>query len=300
MNASAVSPGDHFFEADGIRFHYFVGGSGPLVVVQSVGWGMPADYLISGFGPHLEQKNSVVYFEPRGNGESSRPADAETMSAKRMAEDLDHLRNHLGLERFPVLVGASHAAAIALWYAEKYASRVDKLILVGAQIMDSPPNTHMMDWYSKRKDDPAYAAAAATLMGFYGGGSEGIPRTDEQFRAAMDTLLPWYFSDTSKADILRQQFAAGKTQLALYGLQTNVNDMKPENKLPHIEDAGKVQAKTLILWGAEDAMCSQGAAHAIANGIAGSKLVIIPGVGHCMHLEAPERFGVELSKFLDL
>ena len=90
-----VSHGDHFFEAEGIRFHYFVRGSGPLMIFQSVGWGVSGGFLWNSLGPHMEKNNTVLYLEPRGNGQSSKPSDPATMCAKTMAEDLEHFRKHL-------------------------------------------------------------------------------------------------------------------------------------------------------------------------------------------------------------
>ena len=295
MATPALSTGDHFFEADGVRFHYLVRGTGPLLAFQSVGWGMPGGYMWNGLGPHIEKNNTVLYLEPRGNGQSSKPADPATMSAKVMAEDLEHLRKHLDLEIFPILAGGSHSAAIALRYAERYPQRVARLVLMSAQVMDSPPNTHAQDWVAKRKDDPNYAPALAKLMELMGG---KMPETDEDFRAALDILLPWYFSDTSFTEVLRRNIADSPFQPTVYGLQTNMNDLKEENKLPHVAEAGNVTAKTLILWGAEDAMCSLTAANALADGIPDSKLVIVPKAGHCPWIENPSAFWEPFDAFV--
>lgn len=78
-----ATPGSHFFTADGIKFHYHISGTGPLVVIQSVGWGMPGHYLSNGI-EKLTEAHTVIYFDPRGNGLSSRPADDNTMCSKFM------------------------------------------------------------------------------------------------------------------------------------------------------------------------------------------------------------------------
>lgn len=291
-----LSQGDHFFDADGVRFHYLVRGTGSLMIIQSVGWGMPGAYLWNDMGPHLEENNTVLYFEPRGNGQSSKPTDTSTMTAKAMAEDIEHLRVYLGLDVLPLLMGGSHAGAIALRYAEHYPSRVAKLVLFSTQIMDGPPNNHTREWVMKRKDDPAYSSAVAKLSELVG---SGAPKTDEEFGDAMDVLLPWYFSDVTKADVLRRYIAKDSTLPSAFAFQTNLNDAKEENKLPHVAEAGKVTAKTLIIRGSEDPMCSPQASHAIAEGIRGSRLAIIPGAGHFPSIEKPEEFWIEISTFLN-
>ena len=247
-------------------------------------------------GPHLEPKNTVLYFEPRGNGQSSKPADPTTMSAKTMAEDIEHLRKHLGLDVLPVLMGGSHAGAIVLRYAEVYPARVGKLVLFAAQIMDGPVNNNMEEWADKRRDDPGYNDAVVMLERMLAGREK--LETDEEFRAAMDVLLPWYFSDLSKVDELRRHVADGPTLPGVYGFQTNFHDSKAENRLPHVAEAGRVEARTLVIYGEEDAMCFVGTGRAVADGIPGSRFVVVPG-GHFAYIESGEVFFGEVQAFLE-
>lgn len=89
-----LAEGPHKFRADGITLSYIVSGAGPHLVVQSVGWGPSSSYLHNGLRD-LESEFTLLYLEPRGNGESSRPVSASAMSTKDMAYDLEHLREHL-------------------------------------------------------------------------------------------------------------------------------------------------------------------------------------------------------------
>jgi pimeloyl-ACP methyl ester carboxylesterase len=291
----AITPGSHFFKAVGITFHYLARGNGPLVVMQSVGWGLPGSYLWNSLGPEMEKKHTVLYLEPRGNGKSSRPDDVSTMSPRVMAEDLEHFRKHLGIEQFPVLGGGSHSAAIVLRYAQVYPGRVGKLILIGAQVMDSPPNTNSQDWVEKRKDDPRFQPAMRRLMHVMSG---NLPESDEKFQEGNDVISPWYFSNPKFGDVLNKHLHDGGDLPSVYALQTMGNDAKEENKLQHVADAGKVTARTLIIWGEDDAMCSLTAARALEKGIKGSKLVIIPGAGHCCWIEKPDVFFPAVDAFL--
>ena len=84
----------------------------------------------------------------------------------------------------------------------------------------------------------------------------------------------------------------------MYGFQTNFHDSKPENKLPHIAEAGKVEAKTLVIYGDEDSMCYVGTGQAVADAIPDSKFVVIPG-GHCAYIESGDIFYAELQTFLE-
>jgi pimeloyl-ACP methyl ester carboxylesterase len=293
MSASTTTEGDHFFEADGIFFHYRVGGEGPLVVAHSVGWGMPAQYLWNGLGPRLEKDHKVVYFEPRGNGQSSQPADETTMSSKVMAEDIEHLRQHLDLDAFPVLLGHSNGACIVLRYAEQHPSRVTKLALIDAEIHDSPPNDNFKQWMEKRKDDPIYGPAVAALAA----AMKKPPQSDDDFATLMGNILPYYFSDPANAATLSKHIEHAQLSVWTYLHQSSL-DRKPENVLPHVVDGGKVLAKTLVIWGDEDAVCSVTAARAVAEAIPEAKLVMIEGIGHVPWIEKPDVFWSEMDMFI--
>jgi hypothetical protein len=82
ISKSMVAEGDHFFEASGIRFHYRVGGHGPLLIANSVGWGMPGQYLWNGMGPHLEKEHTVIYFDPVATARQANPPTRPSSPAR--------------------------------------------------------------------------------------------------------------------------------------------------------------------------------------------------------------------------
>jgi pimeloyl-ACP methyl ester carboxylesterase len=52
----------------------------------------------------------------------------------------------------------------------------------------------------------------------------------------------------------------------------------------------RVQIPTLLIWGDADVRSALQVAESIQSRIPGSRLVVIPRVGHLSHMEAPERF----------
>ncbi|MCE9601323.1 MAG: alpha/beta hydrolase [Gemmatimonadetes bacterium] len=59
-----------------------------------------------------------------------------------------------------------------------------------------------------------------------------------------------------------------------------------------------VTVPTLVLCGEEDVLTPVADSQLIAAGIAGSRLALMPGVGHVSNIEAPEVFNALLSDFL--
>jgi proline iminopeptidase len=70
------------------------------------------------------------------------------------------------------------------------------------------------------------------------------------------------------------------------------------NRVPHVAEADKVSAKTLIFWGRHDAICSLTAAKAIADALPDSELVLIDDCGHFPWIEKPDFFLSTLAEFL--
>ena len=60
----------------------------------------------------------------------------------------------------------------------------------------------------------------------------------------------------------------------------------------------EIKVPTLIYWGDEDSAFTE-AVQVLKEGIAGSELITVKGVGHSPHEEAPDVFNEALLKFLD-
>lgn len=127
----APGPQDEWYLApDDLTSYLFVReyGHGDPVVVVHGGWGAEHSYLLDAIWPHRERHRFVMY-DQRGSLRS--PAKMETIRVDRHVEDLDDLREELGLERMTVLAH-SMGTFLALSYAKKYPDRVERLVLAGA------------------------------------------------------------------------------------------------------------------------------------------------------------------------
>jgi pimeloyl-ACP methyl ester carboxylesterase len=62
-------------------------------------------------------------------------------------------------------------------------------------------------------------------------------------------------------------------------------------------DLGKVNAPTLLLWGARDTLCRRGDQDYLLRAIGRSRLIIYERAGHALHWEEPERFAAHLVSF---
>ncbi len=71
-----------------------------------------------------------------------------------------------------------------------------------------------------------------------------------------------------------------------------------KNRPDSTEDLSRINVPTLVIVGENDGVTPPEAARKIHEHVGGSKLVVIPGVGHLSNLEAPDEFNKALSEFL--
>ena len=139
-----------------------------------------------------------------------------------------------------------------------------------------------------------YADAVAALGELASG---KVPQTDNELGILLGRVTPYYFSNPEKYASCMTDDMSGDLP-SVYAFQTNANDAKPEYKIPQVAEASKILARTLIMSGDEDAMCSKEGSEALASGISMSKLYVMKGAGHFPYYEKPDEFWSVVNEFL--
>jgi pimeloyl-ACP methyl ester carboxylesterase len=119
-----------FTGADGLRLAYRRLGTGPPLVCHPGGPGAPTSYLedLGGLG----KSRALIELDPRGAGESERPADGRYELENNVA-DVEALRLELGVERLDLL-GHSFGGFVSILYAASHSDRLRRLVLVGTLV----------------------------------------------------------------------------------------------------------------------------------------------------------------------
>ena len=167
----------------------------------------------------------------------------------------------------PVVVGASFGGWIAAEWAIRYSKTLRGLVLIdalGLHLSEAPtPDILSLDPAASRQvifADPFSALALEVIP--------ETPKPEEvvNFLLARQTLarFAWQFPDNPR---LRRY---------LY----------------------RIEARTLILWGERDGFVSVAHGKAYHEGIAGSKLIILPNSGHLPHVESTETCAEVMIDFL--
>jgi proline iminopeptidase len=291
-SANATDPklaiGPHQAELGDVSLHYVVAGHGPLVLVTSPGWGIGSLYLQRGLAP-LEKTFTVLYFDTRGSGGSSKPADPKQMSTAVMADDIDRLRSYLGLESIN-LIGHSNGGAIALDYAVRYPQRLKKLVLIDPEVLDDRESKATQRYLALWRDDPRFKLAVDEAE------TDPPVDTDAQFEADFQKIGPLYFSDPTRyLPIFEQQYEGTHLFVFAEKNQDAADKLAPRYQSREYD---KVRAKTLIINGTLDFVCPVEVSERMHSGIVGSTLSLYANIGHFPYIEDPTRFFSEVAQFL--
>ena len=127
-----------FVSHDGARLHFDVlGDEGlPALIVQAGGPARHPEYLGDLAG--LSQRRRLIVLHQRGVGLSDSSPTPEATSWPELAEDIEALRLHLGLETIELL-GHSAGTRVAVSYVARYPQQVSTLCLV------TPPAQWLVD-----------------------------------------------------------------------------------------------------------------------------------------------------------
>lgn len=253
--------------------------NGLTIAYDELGLGNPF-VLLHGF-PHnrtlwapqtsaLLEHGRCITPDLRGFGDSGREGP---YSMEQYAEDVIELLEDLGIEK-TVVGGLSMGGyvAFALWRARP--DMVRALVLADTRPGADSPETRRkrLELMAVAREEGAGAVANAQISGMVGATT----------RAQNPAL----------ADGLHQMLASAPVEGIIGGLQAMMDRPDSTPLLPTID------VPTQIIVGEEDALTPVKESRAMHAAIAGSRLEVIPGAGHCSNLEKPAAFNHVLGEFL--
>ncbi len=231
----------------------------------------------------------VILFDQRGCGRSTPFASIENNTTWHLVEDIERLRQMVGVEKWQVF-GGSWGSTLALAYAETHADHVSELILRGVYMLTKDE----LDWYYQRGVSemfpekwerfiaPIPEAERDDLMAAYRRRLIGDDK-DEQIRCAMAwstwegetiTLLPEpSTSDPFKNDDFALAFARIENHFFTH------SGWLEEGQL--LRDAHKLQdIEGVIIHGRYDMPCPAKYAYQLSKAWPRADFHLIEGAGH--------------------
>ncbi|MFE9561791.1 alpha/beta fold hydrolase [Streptomyces sp. NPDC006487] len=271
-----------FSAPDGTRLAYHTAGDGePLLCIP----GGPADSRYLGDLGGLSRHRRLILLDLPGTGGSAVPEDTASYRCDRLVEDVEALREHLGLDRTDLL-GHSAGANVAMGYAARYPGALGKLALIGpgtrAVGIEITGDTRL-ELARLREDEPWFPAAFAALEAVSAGtGSD------------WDALTPFFCGRWDSA--AREHHAAGRPvnrdAVAHFGAE---GAFTPETTRAAL---GAFGAPVLLLTGEFDLNSPPRSTAELAELFCDATLSVQPGAGHYPWIDDAEGFAAAVEAFL--
>ncbi|MBZ5609153.1 MAG: alpha/beta hydrolase [Acidobacteriia bacterium] len=223
----------------------------------------------------------VVVPDEIGFGRSSKPIIPYNFND--MAANVRHLLQTLGVAK-AAIVGHSGGGMLAARFAASYPEMTERVVIYNP--IGLTDARYQARWQSA--DESYKRTMAASQDQLYQQFSASIHRyfhTPGAWKPEYEKYVRILYAPTLSADWPRYAMVR-----AILGQITYLD--------PVVYDWPKIKVKALVLGGAEDTPDFPERAKHIADSIPGAELVLLPGLGHVPHIQAPDVFNAALLKFM--
>jgi proline iminopeptidase len=273
---------------NGYDIHYEVHGQGPVLMTVPNSWGLSLEGLRALYRP-LEKRLTMVYFDPRGMGESAPIQTEEDMGLAAVRADFDALRRHLGLETTHA-VGWSNGATNLVLLAAEYSETLSSAIFIHGAASFSAED--LKDWSQK------YPEVTQRNMEFHKEIADPSLSAEEKtarHRAFwLETLFPTMFADPDWGKTKLQEMYANAEFSWVHADYSS-------REIPPVFDArdklAAITAKCLVIAGTKD-MVTTDKVRELHDGLAESTFVVFENSGHFAPVEDSEKFESVVYEFL--
>jgi proline iminopeptidase len=272
---------------NGFDIHYEVHGQGPVVMTLPNSWGLSLEGLRGLYRP-LEDSLTMVYFDPRGMGESSPIVTEADMGMAAVRADFQALRQHLGLESVKA-IGWSNGAMNLIMLAAEHPETIDNAIFLhGAASYTNEDMGAMAAKY------PGLMEASITFnQEMQDPGPTDDEKTEKMRALWLEHWFPMSFADREAAPATINRIFGDAEFSWAHGdySQREHPEFDARGQLPLIT------ARCLVISGAHDMMpASKG--EEMAEGIPSAEFVLFESSGHYAPAEEAEVFEALVFRFL--
>jgi proline iminopeptidase len=237
----------------------------------------------------LTEFMQLIYVDNRGSG-SSAQGPQSTYTMENNVEDLEALRQYLGLEKI-VLHGHSYGGMVALTYAIKYPQHVKGLMLI-----TTTPSFRFIEGAKRilaERGTPEMQEIAAVLW-------DGAFESAEQLQQFHELLAPMYAytynPNPSDKDRQKQIYAQMRLKRSVEALNEGFAGFLRNYDV--IDQLSAIQIPTLVIGARHDWITPVEESFVIAENIPGSELVIFENSSHSVFKDDYDRYHSVASSFV--
>ncbi|HXZ33214.1 MAG TPA: proline iminopeptidase-family hydrolase [Terriglobales bacterium] len=299
--ADAVYPiRDGFINANGVMIYYLSTGRGQPLMILHGGPGASHEYFLPYLLP-LIRHYRVIFIDERGSGRSQKLEDPSGYTIENMVEDVEAVRQALGLGKISLL-GHSYGGALAQAYALKYQRNLSHLIL--ASTWSSTVAMNQVFVRMKQNMPPELRERIDTLeaRGLFGHGKDYEKNrysNDYMIAAWGEGYFPYVYHN--HPDPNYDPITQGNMSWDLYRKMWGEHgEYVIDGNLKSVEYTSRlrtIKVPTLVLVGEHDE-CDPSLSQTMHANVPGSKLVILPNAGHMTFVDQTGMFLKAVDSFL--
>jgi pimeloyl-ACP methyl ester carboxylesterase len=272
-----------YVERDGVKVFYEVYGEGDPTVLFVPPWSLVHSRCWKMQIPYFARHCRVLAFDPRGNGRSDRPVDAEAYGEYHYADDALAVLDETGTER-AVVVTHSLGAQRSLLLAADHPERVTGIVFIAPALMIAPGPAHR-DVYPF--DEPLDT-------------DEGWAKVNTYYwRRDFPGFVEFFFSQG-----FPEPHSTKPTEDTIgWGLETDGETLATLSRNRFIAQdeiravCKRVRCPVLVVSGDQDALTTHRRGVALANATGGT-MVTLEGSGHFPHVRDPAKVNLLLHDFI--
>jgi proline iminopeptidase len=272
---------------DGTKLAYRVLGEGTPVVCLA--GGPMQDSASLGELGGLPGRVQVILLDYRGTGRSETPADAGSYRCDRLVDDVEALREHLGLDQINLLAHCA-GANLAVLYATRHPERVGKLALItpSTRAVGITATSEMRRAVVRlREREPWFAVASIAFEAVQAG--QATPAHWE----AMTPLTYGRWDAAARAHHASGEKRRNEEAAAVFGAEGAYDPTVTRATL------ATSASPVLLLAGEVDVAAPPSVVAEMASLFPRATLVTQPGGGHVPWLDDPGWFSTTIAAFLD-
>ncbi|MFG3505046.1 alpha/beta fold hydrolase [Streptomyces sp. NPDC047821] len=275
-----------FSAPDGTTLAYHLRGEGPPLICLPGGPMQAAVYLgdLGGLSAHRR----LVMPDLRGTGRSATPDDPASYRCDRLVDDVEALREHLGLERMDLLAHSA-GANLAARYAERHPGRVGRLALITPSVMAvgvTVTGDLRRETAELRRDEPWFPEAYAALEAIVAG------RASAEAWRAVAPFRYGRWDDAARAHRDAEDLQRNDEAAAVFGGEGAFDPATTRAAL------ASFRRPVLVLAGETDLNSPPPAMAEVAAVFPDARLVVQRGAGHFPWLDDAGRFVRTTAAFL--
>lgn len=290
-NVNNIENGDFVVELDDINIEYTVKGNGPVMIAGHLNSGKIGYEMTL---KPLEQHFTMVYYSPRGTGNSTAPESLEQYQYEFLVQEIDKLRKHLKQNKIWIF-GHSDQSVIALQYAIDYPKNVEGLILTGTHyVEDYETESKLKKQFEQERKQQAWFKQVCNDWDYM---VQFGTSTDSLGRDLTYTPIKWWCYDSATS----AKVIPIVDEISKAGRRKPINNIQPFNTQEEYDrmearifkyqtKLGSVKARILILQGKYDTYNPPVLAEKLNEKLPNSKLVFIDKAGHFPWVEQEQLF----------